>query len=373
MTITLTERPKFSEPELLKFAANGNVALHGSKTDRGFKLAGILGVTSLGINGDRTPTHFTDHGFSYGEGRASFGRQYWWGTAKASGTTSPPRRAITDDVKITNSTVTNYKGSVKSGTTTVTSESRFSASSGGFSFETMNINIESNWYDQQGNHTGGSKGGTSSSTTTYPDGSSDTDSKFKITHYDKDGNVTGSTTIVIKQSTDADGNKKSEVWETNCDGDGNCGEPEYACVGPGCDDSGGGDGDEPGDTGGDPCQGEDCPPAGNETEGMPNPDSTGVGVVTAADWARVEAFLNSTRTPDRNSDEPEIPDTPPNTGPYDPMVAMVDPDGVFTLSVTMTPDFNKAQPKYDPTLNDIIGIAGIEPPVRQEPDPVSWP
>ncbi|GGM19831.1 hypothetical protein GCM10011608_00560 [Micromonospora sonchi] len=372
MTVTLPERPKVGAADRLKFAANGNVALHGSRTDRGFKLAGILGVTSLGINGDRTPTHFTDHGFSYGE-RGSIGRNYSVGYGENIRDDVSTSMSQPDDLTITNSTVTSYKGSRESGHTNVTSESRQKHESDGFSMEVLKIHVETMGYDENGNPLEGSTTRHNSSSTNYPDGSSTWYTESTTTHRDKDGNVTGSETSTGKGRKDTDGKSKSETWDTTCDAAGNCGEPKYTCEGTECDDSGGSGGDEPGDTGGEPCQGEDCPPVGDETTGMPNPDSTGVGVVTPDDWARVAAFLNSTRTPDRNSDQPEIPDTPPTTGPYDPMVAMVDPDGVFTLSVTTTPDFNKAQPKYDPTLNHVIGITGVEPPRRQEPDPVSWP
>ncbi|MFB9444755.1 hypothetical protein Dvina_46140 [Dactylosporangium vinaceum] len=38
-----------------------------------------------------------------------------------------------------------------------------------------------------------------------------------------------------------------------------------------------------------------------------------------------------------------------------------------------TPDFNRAQPEYDPHLNQLADAAGIKPPVHNDNGTVSWP
>ncbi len=312
MTVMLPERPGLSDVERLNFAAGGNVALHGGKVDGRFRLEGILGLTSYGANRDKTPTSFTDLGSSFGDRGASVIRSYSvkYGGDSRDDVTSWMRQS--DKSTMIDSMLTSYQGDSQSGWTRATMESMLKSEE------------------------------TTKSTTTT------------ITKYDDNGKVTSSETIETKRNTDTNGDVTESFKRTTCNAEGEC-EVDTFCVGKKCP---GGSTD------------------GGTSTGMPNPESTSFVITAAEAMARVQIILNSTRNPVRDGDEIPIPDLPPPSGDgpaYDPMVALVNPDGVTVFAIGVTPGFNTAQPEYNPMLNGIVEAAGIHSPIHQDPLSTSWP
>lgn len=338
LSTVLSGKPSLTDAQRLTFAAAGGVAVYGDKTDEGFDLKGLVGATSFGANAGRTPTGMTDAGFSYGPD-GSFGHDYSVGYADGGRDEVSSSASYSDDVTVTTNSVTSYQGSRETGHTKFTTETTFTAESGGFSNTQRNGTVENTRYDDNGNATGGSRTEWFQSEATYADGSSSSYTRITVTNYDENGNVTETQVIVEKEETSADGEKRTET----------------SCQGNGCDTP-----DDPGDNPDDP--GDEPEEPGDESEAgcMPYPDYVGVGVPTEADMNRALIRLNSNRTPNRNDDGQFDPTgfEPPKQGGYNPLIALVNPDGVASFAVSGKPRFNGAQPEYGPQLGELGRIAG---------------
>jgi hypothetical protein len=113
------------------------------------------------------------------------------------------------------------------------------------------------------------------------------------------------------------------------------------------------------------CQSKDC------SGGMVDPDYVTFGPLTADDYRKVIARIDSIRTP--GPDTGILSDNPPQIPTRD-IYANYSGDGVVVFSATPNPHFNTAQPEYDPQLQDMAPLAGIGAPNTQTDDPTAyWP
>ncbi|WP_406071599.1 hypothetical protein [Micromonospora sp. NBC_01638] len=350
LTATLSGKPSVTDIQGLMFAGAGNRAMYGGKTDGGFHIEGLLGVTSFGVNGGKTPTGITDGGFSYGDGGGFVGHGYsvGYGDGSRDEVSSSSRHSV-GGVTITKNTVTSYSGGRETGRTEVSDESRFTAESGGFKTWHTTGGLATAGFDDDGNVTESSTTTWSHTKTTYGDGWEKSHSKVTTTTRDKDGNVTETTVIVEKSETSEDGKTKTETSTTTRDGEGNVTDHKETCEGNGCPDSG----DEPGKD-----------PGQESPEGfLPYPDYASLGVPTGIDLAQVLVRLNGDRTPNRDDNgEIDLKDFRPPRGDYDPIVALVNSDGVGSFAVGVEPDFNTAKPEYGPWFEGVSQAAGGTPP-----------
>lgn len=204
-------------------------------------------------------------------------------------------------------------------------------------------------YDDEGREIGYTEG-SSYSTTDQKTG--ETHSYASSTTWNVDpttGKTTGSTkkTVDIKTSN---GRKTTTTTKTTYDADGNVIAIDSLEV------------DEP-------CETKDCKP---KKDGYYNSEYIAPGPITDEDFARVVTRINASRTPGPDTGAGDvIGDTPPP--PKWPLVSLLNPDGVTVLAMSNTPQFNRAQPEYDPRLSELAPLAGIAPPVHNDNGTTSWP
>lgn len=369
VTAILTRPPLADEAEKLVFALRGNVALYGSEIDGVVKVEGIVGPTTYGLNGAKTPTGISDGGFTYGADAGSIGHRYsvryedasWDEVSSSSTFGNGSTSAMTD--------VTSYgSGGRRSGNTTVVTDDGYTQTKG---------TVTTTGYDDDGNLTQSGRTEYTYTDRQQDDGSHVQDTAITTTNYDKDGKQTDRSTIDSTTTTSADGTTTTKTTTTTYDGDDNVtGRTETTTT-----ESSDGTTttttttyDANGNvvstqTTTDTCDG--CQTDG-DSDGFVDPDYVGVGAITGEDLARVDARLNSIRTPSQDDyGQIDLSDVKPPVSGADPMVALVNPDGVVSLAVGGNPTFNRAQPDYRPELQDIIDISGVTPP--NSTDPVSWP
>lgn len=377
MTVTLNRPPAMSETERLMFTGLGNVALYGVTTDSGFKVEGLVGPTSYGVNGHKNPTGITDRGFGYGE--KGIGHEYSVGYEDGSWDDVSTSTQLSDggaSIVIGQVTTSYNEWGRPAGTSTSETETRYTAESGGFSSVLTTGTRHTSHTDENGNVTASSVSEWYHSETTFEDGTSTSFTRTIAKTYDAKGNLTEETVSTHEESFD--GTKESEevvtqydengqtsktVTRTTTSPDGTTTTTKTVFDGENnvvysetCD------------------EGSDCPEEdqGVEDEGIIyDPDSVGIGPITAQDLARVAAGLNAARTPSRDgygevdSAEPLLPGT-------EPICGGIMSDGVLVISSGESPLFNKALPEYDSTLNELIDLSGATPPIT-ETQPVFWP
>jgi Bacterial TSP3 repeat len=202
-------------------------------------------------------------------------------------------------------------------------------------------------YDAAGNKTGHTEG--SSTTTTDPKtGAKTYSASSETTDFDpKTGAKTGSTTTTVDVTVD-NGVKTTTVKKTSYDANGNeTGVKKTTTV--------------------ETCETKDC----KKKDGYYNTEYIAPGPITGADFARVVNRINASRTPGPDTGLGDATGNPP---PLKwPLVSLLNPDGVTVLAMSYTPQFNKAQPEYDPRLNELAPLAGIKPPVHNDNGTTSWP
>ncbi len=380
MTATLTRKPDLNLHEKLEFAGLGNVALYGELGDRGFKIEGLVGPTSFGLNGQKTPTGIFEERFIYGNGGASFGRDYMVGYEDGSRdhvSSTSFKQSKSSTTTETKQTSHDADGRASGFVVMTHTENKFNVESGGFR------NTQSSGSHSSVGHGQGTKKSLvewSSTKTTFPDGSTSSHSKSTVKNWDERGNLTDETVSTTVESggktktrevtttygedgkvtgktettSETDENGKTTTTTTVYDADGNVVDSKTTETSP------------------PPCEGSDCPENGTSPDSIPNAENTGMGPITGDDLARVAARLNSLINPSRDDYgdiEVNEGDLPPQGA--NPLVAMFNPDGVVSFAVGVTPAFNWAQPRYDPDLHDIIDVSGVNPPKGTEP--VSWP
>lgn len=210
---------------------------------------------------------------------------------------------------------------------------------------TVSETATTRYYDEYGEVEGESKTTQRSTEGKKNDDGSVTDEYYtSTTEYDADGNQTGKTETTTTVTTAADGTVTETETTTTYDANGTViATSTRKCVNGEC------------------------------QQGFVDPEHVGVGTITAGDWDRVAARLNSIRKPGPDSGDIDLSNAQPPTDEYDPMVALINPDGAVVIAAGTNPTFNRAQPEYDPRLGDLVDYSGVTPPVQDGSGPVSWP
>lgn len=211
--------------------------------------------------------------------------------------------------------------------------------------ETTNSGYTS--YDADGNKIGYTTSSSSTSPTDPKTGDRSSSTSSETVHYDpKTGATTGSTKTTV-EVTILNGTKTTTTTVTQYDAKGKKTKEDSLTVE-------------------ETCKDKKC-----EKAGYYNAEYIAPGPITGDDLARVIIRINRSRTPGPDTGSVELPGTPPPS--KWPLISLLNPDGVTVLATSYTPDFNRAQPEYDPRLSELAGAAGVKPPVHNENGTVSWP
>jgi hypothetical protein len=196
---------------------------------------------------------------------------------------------------------------------------------------------------------------------TEPSGTKVTTVEYSAPTRDAEGRINGRQNVNVRVEQKTDGTTTTTIKTTNKDLDGNViSEKESTYVDdPECDAA---------------CMDEIDTEAGGDD--YTDPEYIGFDIVTPEDLARVEFRLKQVGQP--GPDDGSTGDHEPDRGMFgqcwpnctaDPLVVLMDPDGV-TVFAAAEPNFNRwVQPDYDPWVQEMAGLADQKVPATGEDNP----
>lgn len=249
-----------------------------------------------------------------------------------------------------NGVTTNYQVNYTDGSHDAVTESHSNDASG------THDSADVRSYDSDGNYVGDAS--IARNVYTDADGTKVTKMKFTGPTKDSTGAVTGTKEIKVRMEETGD-TTKTVVTTKTTDNDGNVKVEEKINIET-CDEA---------------CRAQKeqkKPDTEQPADEYIDPDYIGFEIVTPEDMARVEFRIKqiSKPVPDNGDTEDPVAEPPtygqcwPNCG-GDPLLVLMDPDGVTVIGAGGEPNFNKrVQPDYVPRLEALSGLAAQPVPVK---------